>query len=176
MSAKVERKRDIDKVADIVRDAGGEVVGRTRLQKVAYLLELAGQGEGFVFKYRPFGPYCEELALASRHATLCAVIQEVERRLPWGGICSTYSAALHHNGEDRTPRHELASRAARADAVVLELLATAAFLSMQGEVDAWRETERRNPDKATEDRLSRAKLLYAELREIPMPSPLPAIG
>ena len=41
------RKRDTDKVVAIVRDAGGTIVGRTRLLKTAYLLELAGLGEGF---------------------------------------------------------------------------------------------------------------------------------
>ena len=52
MSHGLERKRDVDKVAEIIRAAGGEIVGRTRLQKVAYLLELAGLGHGFRFEYR----------------------------------------------------------------------------------------------------------------------------
>ena len=59
-----DRKRDIDKVADIIRDAGGKVVGRTRLQKLGYLLELSGLGDGFSFEYRHYGPYSEELAAA----------------------------------------------------------------------------------------------------------------
>ncbi len=42
--------------AEIVRDVGGRIVGRTRLQKIAYLLELAGFGVGFRFEYRHFGP------------------------------------------------------------------------------------------------------------------------
>ena len=54
------RKRDTEKVADIVRDAGGKIVGRTRLQKIGYLLELSGLGEGFSFDYRHYGPFSEE--------------------------------------------------------------------------------------------------------------------
>jgi hypothetical protein len=34
--------RDWQKAAEIVRDAGGRIVGRTKLQKIAYLLELSG--------------------------------------------------------------------------------------------------------------------------------------
>ena len=41
----MRRKRDTEKVAAIIRDAGGKIVGRTRLQKTGYLLELAGLGE-----------------------------------------------------------------------------------------------------------------------------------
>ena len=41
------QKQAWDKAAAIVRDAGGRIVGRTKLQKIAYLLELSGLGEGF---------------------------------------------------------------------------------------------------------------------------------
>ena len=34
----------------IVSAADGEIVGRTRLQKAAFLLELAGLGSGYEFK------------------------------------------------------------------------------------------------------------------------------
>ena len=36
---------DATKAAAIVRDAGGEIVGRTELQKIAYLLNVTGLGE-----------------------------------------------------------------------------------------------------------------------------------
>ena len=38
---------DAHRAAEIVRDAGGHIVGRTRLQKIAYILEAAGLGGGF---------------------------------------------------------------------------------------------------------------------------------
>ena len=47
--------------AEIVRDAGGQIVGRTKLQKVAYLLEVVGLGDGFHFKYLHFGPFSDDL-------------------------------------------------------------------------------------------------------------------
>ncbi len=69
--------------AEIVRDVGGRIVGRTRLQKVAYLLELAGFGVGFHFEYRHFGPYCEELAEGMRAAQAFGLIEEEERPTEW---------------------------------------------------------------------------------------------
>ena len=74
------RKRDTDKVVAIVRDAGGTIVGRTRLQKTAYLLELAGLGEGFHFSYRHYGPYSEELASAVRDANALAPSRRTRAR------------------------------------------------------------------------------------------------
>ena len=37
-------KRGWEKAAGIVAAAGGQIVGRTKLQKIAYLLELRGLG------------------------------------------------------------------------------------------------------------------------------------
>ena len=43
---------DMEELVRIVAAADGELVGRTRLQKTAFLLELAGLGTGFEFKYK----------------------------------------------------------------------------------------------------------------------------
>ena len=49
-------------VPGLVRAAGGEVVGKVRLQKLVYLLEQLGLISGYSFEYRHYGPYSEELA------------------------------------------------------------------------------------------------------------------
>ena len=54
-----------DLIVAIVRDAGGEVTGRTRLQKIAYLLEVVGFGNGFQFSYKHYGPYSEGVAASA---------------------------------------------------------------------------------------------------------------
>ena len=36
--------------AAIIRDAGGYIVGRTKLQKIGFFLEAAGVGSGFMFR------------------------------------------------------------------------------------------------------------------------------
>src|SRR3546814_13860554 len=71
--------------AALVRDAGGELVGRTRLQKVAYLTQLAGFADDFQFDYRHFGPFSEELAEAMEIAAGLRFVVEEERHTEWGG-------------------------------------------------------------------------------------------
>ena len=164
-----------EKAAAIVRDAGGKLIGRTRLQKTAYLLELAGLGGGFSFEYRHYGPYSEELADAVQFARLRGSMREEERPTSWGGFYSVYeSEQAPDNGN--SARKNLIAIAADADPVVLELAATAAFLSLGGERDPWAETERRKPEKAEEGRLAKARDLYRCLCAVSTPQPLPDLG
>ncbi|WP_157234908.1 hypothetical protein [Methylosinus sp. LW4] len=163
------------RAAEIIRDAGGRVVGRTRLQKIAYLLELSGVGTGFHFEYRHYGPYCEDLTSAIRSANRLGIAKEEEHPTSWGGFYSIFTTELASSGEALPGRIELVQKAASADPIELELAATAAFLFSVGEVDPWGETERRKPEKA-KDRLERAKTLYASLRRIHTPLPLPDLS
>jgi uncharacterized protein len=74
----------------IIQDAGGELVGRTRLQKVAYLTQLAGFGDEFEFEYRHCGPFSEDLARGMAIAAAFGQVKEVEREADWGAdILST---------------------------------------------------------------------------------------
>lgn len=168
-------KHDFEKVAAIVRDASGEVVGRTRMQKIACVLELAGLGDGFTFSYKHFGPYSESLATASRDAGVLGLLTETEQSTSWGGWYSTFRTELEPDPTVPSARTELAHTAAAANSIELELAVTAAFLASQGIDDAWDETERRKPEKAAEGRLARAKKLYAALKKIETPEPLPNI-
>lgn len=161
-----ERKNDGEKVAALVRDAGGQVVGRTKLQKVAYLLEASGLGDGFRFDYHHYGPYSEELASAANMADALGLIKEKPRKAAWGGAYSIYTAEVESAATEVSPRGRLARVAAEANATVLELAATAAYLADKGEAEPWMETAARKPDKAADDRLEEAKRLYEELRSI----------
>ena len=160
-------------IVAIVRDAGGEITGRTRLQKIAYLLEVVGFGDGFHFSYKHYGPFSEGVAASAMKGVLLRCIAEVERQADWGGVYSIYSVDAEQ--DDRVPpgRRELARRAKESDAVVLELAATAVFLSREGYDDPWSETERRKPEKSQSGRLTQAKELLAELKRISVPIPLP---
>src|SRR5262245_22141607 len=80
-------------VARIIQDAGGELVGRTRLQKIAFLTQLAGFANDFVFEYRHYGPYSEDLAQAMEFAVLLGPLQEEEKLADWGGRYSVYKLA-----------------------------------------------------------------------------------
>lgn len=164
------------KTAAIVRDAGGRIVGRTRLQKIAYLLSIAGLEDGLTFAYKHYGPYSEELATASRDADLLGLLKETEQQASWGGTYSTYAVLAAEPAVNIHPaRRRLAAEAAAADAVELELAATAAFLAREKYPDPWVETARRKPEKAEGGRIDRAKTLYRKLSAIETPVPLPAI-
>ena len=164
------------KAAYIVRDAGNHIVGRTRLQKIAYLLTAAGLETGLPFAYKHYGPYSEELASAARDAGLLGLIQETEQQAQWGGVYSTYFFAGPQDPSVPAPRRYLAAEGAAADAVELELAATAVFLAKAGYADPWSETARRKPEKAEQGRMDRAKALYRKLTSIETPEPLPAIA
>jgi uncharacterized protein YwgA len=164
------------KVAEIVRDAGGTIIGRTKLQKIAYLLAAAGLENGLPFMYKHYGPYSEALAFAARDASLLGYVSEAEHVAAWGGTYSVYRVPGTLANIPAGPRQRLASEAARADAIVLELAATAVFLRKEeGIQDVWAETARRKPEKATAARVSDAKTLLRDLAAIQVPEPLPAV-
>jgi uncharacterized protein YwgA len=164
-------KTDGEKVKSIIADAGGQIVGRTKLQKIAYLLEVAGKGDGFHFDYHHYGPYSEDLTRAASIASMTGDISEKEQSTNWGGFYSIYTTST--SSQKNGVRQRLVKTAAKANSVVLELAATAVYFAKNGESDPWKETERRKPDKAEGGRLDEAKILYEDLRDI---SPtLPAI-
>jgi hypothetical protein len=161
------------KVAGIVRDAGGRIVGRTRLQKVAYLLSVTGLEDGLPFVYKHYGPYSEDLATAARDAGLLGLLRETEQQASWGGTYSTYFVGEQPSSSVPTARRCLAEEAAAADAIELELVATAVFLAKEGHNDPWIETSRRKPEKSENGRIEKARVLYRKLSAIKTPVPWP---
>jgi len=163
-------------VVQIIRDAGGKIVGRTKLQKTVYLLTLAGFEKRFRFGYRHYGPFSEELAEAAELAAAFGHILERQEPASWGG---TYSVYIASDGEISVQaqggRVRLTREAAHSDAVLLELAATAAYLAQESKPQPWAEAARRKPDKAGNGRLEEAKGLYALLRRASGDS-LPAIA
>lgn len=170
--AGVNEARD---AAAIVRDAGGRIVGRTRLQKIAYILEAVGLGTGFTFRYKHYGPYSEQLADAAKTARIFGLLNEQETQAAWGGVYSIYESLLPKDVGVSQERLQLAMALVESDAVELELAATALFLAHEGFRDPWEETARRKPDKVQDGRLERACQLYTQLRSIRTPKPLPSI-
>ncbi|MGY3615087.1 hypothetical protein [Bradyrhizobium sp. USDA 10063] len=166
---------EAQRAAEIVRDAGGQIVGRTRLQKIAYILEAVGLGAGFPFRYKHYGPYSEQLADAAQTARIFGMLNEQETHAAWGGVYSIYHSLLPPEVRVPEARLRLAQELVSADAVELELAATALFLAYERFQDPWGETARRKPDKAEGGRLQRAHQLYQRLRSVPTPRSLPSI-
>jgi hypothetical protein len=166
-------------VADLIRHApGGRIVGRTKLQKSACLLELAGVGYGFPFVYRLYGPFSEELQVASDDADALGFIDERKDTAAWGGWYSMFS---YVGGGMESPepvsraREALLGIAAESDSVQLELAVTAAFLAAQGYENPWAEVRSRKASKATVDNVKAAQDLYSRLRKVPTPQSLPSL-
>ena len=164
------------RIANIVRDAGGRIVGRTKLQKLTYLLVEAGLEENIPFVYKHYGPFSESVAAAAREAHLLGLMSEREDLAAWGGTYSIFTAEGQPEHDVPDSRLQLAQIAAGADAVELELAATALFLFREGRADAWQETERRKPEKANNGRLDKARALYLQLSAIETPKPLPQLN
>lgn len=162
-------------VTQIVADAGGSIVGRTRLQKIAYLLNAAGFGSEFTFEYKNFGPFSDGLKEATQVASLFGDLVEEERKAAWGGSYFVFRLPGEFRRSEDAHRVQLVETASGADAVELELAATAVFLSKAGFSDPWSETARRKPEKASNGRLAQAKALYGRLKSVSAPQPLPPI-
>ena len=155
---------------------GGRLVGKTRLQKAGYLLELAGLGYGFDFSYHHYGPYSEDLAWATKEAVVDGLVNEREQPAKWGGTFSVFETRPETPSNERDfLRSSLLAKIARADAVALELAATAALLHEEGVGDWWEETARRKPLKANPELLAAAKRLWGDLQKVDVPDRLPSL-
>lgn len=172
------------KAAALVHDAGGRLVGRTRLQKVAYLSKLAGFANDFAFEYRHFGPFSQDLAEATEIATGLGFVTEAEKQTEWGGWYSVYETNEERFGDGSKDenRARFIETASKISAVALELAATAAFLydeegiGKDNDGDPWEETRSLKPEKSTEGRLEQAKDAYRKLQELGTPVSLPPIA
>ncbi|MFD1882316.1 hypothetical protein [Paracoccus pacificus] len=164
----------VKEVVDLISDAGGRIVGRTRLQKIAYLLTATGLDDSFKFIYKHYGPFSDSLASSAEFGALFGDLSEVKTQTQWGATYSTYSVSGDASSEGNESRKAVASIAVASDSIELELAATAVFLSYEGYPDPWKETVERKPEKATFVRIQNAKKLLIKLSNVPVPQPIPA--
>ena len=119
-------------VAAVVAAAGGQLIGRVRLQKAVYLLERLGLNSGFEFDYHHYGPFSRDLENATADAKAFDKIEEeLDHRHSDG---ATYSKFKLNTGVEPTPEAygklgadrvgELAKLFANTNVTVLELAAT----------------------------------------------------
>lgn len=164
----------VKSVKCILDAADGKVVGRTRFQKISYLLHASGFDNVFDFEYKHYGPFSRDLVQSIGFAKLANEVKEEAKETSWGGSFSIYTSDVSEQVIDAN-RQALISISNSVTSVVLELAATAAFLAKEGFVDPWGETANRKPKKATSDRLTAAKDFYNKIQEIETPTRLPVI-
>ena len=160
---------DPQSAVNIVQLNGGKIVGKTRLQKTFYFLEIYNLGLGLDFQYHHYGPYSEELSLAIDDALALKELS-LEWKIGTNAPYAVFSATAQH-AEEKSPlndnRAKILSVLDNYDSISLELAATADFLSRVGyEADPWSETKIRKSTKATDDKVEKAKRLLSDLQGI----------
>jgi uncharacterized protein len=156
-------------VPGLIEAAGGEIVGKVRLQKTVYLLDQLGLESGFSFSYHHYGPYSDELAdLVEDDVIFRRVAAESRRRAD--GVPYVVYTALK-NGDPagksvfRSPQISAALREMQlCSMTVLELAATIHWLAFIEKVRDWRsELVRRKGVKTEGGRREKAVELLAAL-------------
>ena len=99
----------VDYLSSMVLLGGGEVVGKTRLQKMAYLLEAKGIGFGSLdFDYHSYGPFSSELAFAAEDAESLGFLVTEEHpgfhEVPYTVFKTTEKASQFHDGDEKMAR------------------------------------------------------------------------
>ncbi len=158
-------------VIALIALCGDEIVGRTRFQKQAYLLDRCGADFGFRYVYHHYGPYSFDLADGWVDARAEKRIT-IEERLGRYGI--RYSV-FRTVGPVELPSAigKLSAETARAlldkmkevSDIVLELAATVAFFRAEGydERAAVEETHQRKSVKSDNGRLEKAQHFLKEI-------------
>ena len=158
-----------DNITKIVSLNGGRLVGKTRFQKTAYFLEEFGVGFGFNFEYYHYGPYSEDLSVLMSDAEILGICGVEWNETSTGtryAVFSSPSDELDEHPNDKE-RKKILDILSSYDAVTLELASTADFLkNFELFDDEWEETIRRKREKATTDRIKRAKTLLSDLENI----------
>jgi len=147
----------------------GRLVGRVRMQKIVYLLQQLGlkDAQSFDFSYHHYGPYSADVDSAEWFADAFGLVRERrERRKSDGALYSVFELA--EKGEEVPDLPEefraLANTLSKENSVILELAATAHWLSEVERVKDWKkEITLRKTWKVEEGRLEKALELLKEL-------------
>src|SRR5437870_113537 len=91
-------------IPHLLRAAGGQVVGKVRLQKLVYLLDQLGLNSGFTFEYHHYGPYSEELADAVDDCIAFRRVSEETGRRASDGVPYSIFSALPTGSDGRSRR------------------------------------------------------------------------
>ena len=159
-----------DIAVNLITLSGGRIVGRTRIQKAAYLLDRCGAKTELRFTYHYYGPYSFDLAEGWEDAWAEGRII-IEERAGRFGI--PYSIFKVKDADDGTTnlgglpadvaRAQLAKMAAVSN-IVLELASTMVYLQEEGYGDQTiKELKIRKPLKATDGLITKANNLLQDL-------------
>lgn len=141
----------------VVQQAGGEVSGKVRLQKLVYLLSHIGVKTGYSFTYHHYGPYSEELAEAVEDDVIFGRLQQEPRhrksdgvsfvayKVPEGQVVSCPSVFSDPHVKEAVELMQ------RCSATILELAATIHWLWAVEKVANWHDELIRRKGVKTEN-------------------------
>lgn len=152
----------------IVALSGGELVGRTRLQKTAYLLDHSGMKSKLTYDYHYYGPFSFDLAegwaLAAKKNLLQLETKPGRHEVPFTIFRTTAEAPAKLGALSSDKARDIIGKLQKRSDIVLELAATIRFFSERRDVeDPIAEVKRRKPLKATAERIQEAKALLRDL-------------
>ena len=162
-------------VKALLKAAGGQLVGRVRLQKAAYLLDRLGMESGFHYDYHYYGPFSRDLDNAVADAEAFGLVEEEFGRRQVDGARYSIFKLIADDLEfpekigqlDDAVFERYLQKFAEANVTVLELAATANWLVEKEERNDWlEELHRRKGPKVEGGRLDRALAL---LRDVGLP-------
>ena len=164
-----------DIVVNLIILSGGELTGRTRLQKEAYLLDRCGAKFGLSFTYYYYGPYSFELADGWEDARAEGRIEIAEEPGRYGVPYSIFKLRESGGSPDRLGNMSVDKARARLNKmagvsdIVLELAATIVYLKEEGYGEQTiEELKIRKPLKATDQLIEKAKNLLGGLELSPV--------
>ena len=134
-------------VAVLLKAAGGELVGRVRLQKAVYLLDRLGLESGFHYEYHHYGPFSRDLDNAVADAEALGLVEEEYCRRQVDGARYSIFKRTTRNVELPTKIGQLNEEAlkrylysfAEVNVTVLELATTANWLAEEEGCNDWKE-------------------------------------
>jgi uncharacterized protein YwgA len=160
-----------DLLRQMFQAGDGEIVGRIRLQKIAYLLQQKGGERDLFFTYHHYGPYSPELAEALDRAVMLGEVKEDFRDTGYGSTYSAFTWKKRSRKQTDTvgavPMAEAKAdveKLKKQPSVILELAATIHWLKEKEQVDDWRKQLKiRKQLKATDANIARAEGVLRDL-------------
>ena len=158
-------------VVALISLCGNEIVGRTRFQKQAYLLDRCGADFGFRFDYHHYGPYSFALAdgwVDARAEQRITIEERLGRYSIRYSIFRTPESTEPPSNIGKLPAEtarKLLDKMQEVSDIVLELAATIAFFRADGydEREAADETRERKSIKAENGRLEKAQRFLKDI-------------
>ncbi len=147
---------------------GGQVIGRTRLQKTVKLLQRLGLPTDYLYTIFFYGPYSEGVFSDVRLLEQLGLVKETERSTPEGAYLYAAQATTTDLPDVERFRPAI-RRMEKADAVVLELAATYDAFREMG-ADHTEAVERLRRKKGAKCDSGRQEAALALLRELGLPA------